>query len=106
MYYVEENTSRVLCGSAARTDCHVPLTSIGYAMEGDRPLQVRGSLPAVEDTLRGNRDVVVVVNLVVNKVSIDTAIKRWAPVVCVVRFIYSGCWSNASSVDNFTPFQQ
>ena len=69
-------------------------------MEGDRPLQVRGSLPAVEDTLCGNRDVVGVVNLVVNKVSIDTAVKRWAPVVCVVRFIYSGCWSNASSVDN------
>ena len=100
MHHIEEETSRVLCGSAARSDCQVPLACIGDAMKCHRSLQVSRPLSAVEDALSCNCDIVGVVDLVIHKISIDTTVERWAPVIYIAGFIFNGCWAKTAGVDN------
>ena len=78
----------------------MPLASISNAVKGNGTLLVGRFLSAVENALGSDGDVVAVVDLVVHKVSIHSAIERRAPMIDVIRFINCCCWPNATSVDN------
>ena len=57
----------------------MPLTSISNAVKGNGTLLVGRFLSAVENALGSDGDVVAVVDLVVHKVSIHSAVERRAP---------------------------
>ena len=75
------------------------LVCIGYAMKCHRTLRIGSSFSTMEDGLSWC-DVVGVINLVVHKISIDPAIERWAPVICISGFIFNGCWAETAGIDD------